>query len=205
MIGGALWWSFPSVSWVTEVIFSSFASFFSLGMMTWVKEYRSSWHRHSHEIGNWMVGTPPGMVAMLRKERLNDSCGKYGELVKIFITTMAGSCESCWTRVGSMTEGSTYAWSEGQKTVTITSFPSSTPSVMRIATGMISLLPIFLLEWVMKLTPAWPHILGVTSLVKSPSNTTQKQGAHKHGSLLMDVHSSAGNDGTKLGSTRSSS
>ena len=43
---------------------------------------------HSYESGNWIVGAPSGRVAMLRN-------GKCGELVKVFITTMAGSSESC--------------------------------------------------------------------------------------------------------------
>ena len=66
------------------------------------------------------------------------------------------------------------------------------------------LLP-FLLEQVMMLTPAWAHTLGGTSLIKSPSDTTQKQKACKQGSSSTDIHSSAGNDGTKQGCARRSS
>ena len=77
-----------SASLVMRVIFSSFASFSSLGRMTWLGEYRSSQFKHSHESGNWIVGAPSDRVAMSRKERLKDPHGTYGELVKIFITIM---------------------------------------------------------------------------------------------------------------------
>ena len=69
---------------------------------------------------------------------------------------MASSCESCWMRVRSTTEGATLAWSEWQKMVTIPSFPLPTPSVTGIAIGMILLLA-FLPQPVVKLVQAWPH------------------------------------------------
>ena len=102
-------------------------------------------------------------------------------------------------------KASTLTWSEWQETVTILSFPLPTQSVTRIAIGMISLLLTFLPEWVVKLTPASPHTLGVTSLVKSPSDTTLKWRALKQGNSSMDVYSSSGNVETKLGYARSSS
>ena len=154
-----------SASLVIRVIFSSFASFSSLGRMTWLVEYRNIQCRCSHESRNQIIGAPSYRVAMSRKERLKDPHGKYGELVKIFITT---------TRVTSATKGSTFTWSEWQKMVTIPSFLSPTPSVMRIAIGVISSLLTFLLEQEMKSTPAWSHTLVVTSLAKSSSDTTQK-------------------------------
>ena len=187
-----------SDSFVIGVILCLFASFSSLGRMTWLGEYRSSHYRNSHKSRNWVVGVPSDMVAMSRRVRPKDPCGKYGELVKISFKTMAGLCESHWTRVGSTTEGFTFACSEWQKVVTIPSFPLLNPSVMKIVIGMISLLLTFLLKWV-----AWPHTLGMTSLVKSPSDTIKKLRVCKQGSSLMDTHYSAGNDGTKLGSARS--
>ena len=60
----------------------------------------------------------------------------------------------------------------------------------------------FLPEQVVKLTLAWPHTSGMTSLVKSPSDTTQKQRVCKEGSSVMDVHSSTGNDWTKVESSK---
>ena len=193
-----------STSVVIGVIFSSFVSISSLGRMTCLGKNRSSQHRHSCESRKWIFGVPSGRVAMLRKEKLKDPHGKYGELVKIFITTMAGTCESHWTRVRRVTKGTTFAWSECQKMVTIPSFPLPTPSVTRIVVGMISLLLAFLPEKVMKLTLDWPHSLGLISLAESHSDSTQKWRACKQGSSSMDIHSSAGNDWTKLGSTRRS-
>ena len=145
-----------SASAVIGVIFSSFASASSLGRMTWFGEHRSNQFRCSHESWNWIVEEPYGRVAMLRKERPKDLCGKYGKLVKIFIITTACSCEFCWTRV---TEGSTFAWLEWKKTVTIPGFPSPTPSVMRMAISMISLLLAFLLlRWsAWQRVPQTPH------------------------------------------------
>ena len=171
-----------NASTVIGVIFSSFASAYSFGRMTWLGEHRSSQSRCSHESGNWIVEATSGRVAMLRKERPNDPHGKYGELVKIFIITTARSCEFHWTRVRSTTEGSTFASFEWQKMVTIPSFPSPIPSVMRIAIGTISSLLAFLLEQVMKSNLAWLHTSGGISLAKSPSDTTQKWTACKQGS-----------------------
>ena len=80
---------------VVGVICSPFAFISSLGNMTWLEENRSSQHMHSCKSGNWIVGALSGMVAMMRKEKPKDPHEKYGELAKIFITTMVCSCESC--------------------------------------------------------------------------------------------------------------
>ena len=112
-----------SASLVIGVTFSLFAFSFSLGRMTWLRGHRSSQCRHIHESGNQIVGGLSGRVAMSRKERPKDPHGKYGELVKIFITIMASSCESHWTRVRSAAKGSTFTWSEQQNIITITSSP----------------------------------------------------------------------------------
>ena len=120
-----------SVSWVIGVTISLFNP--SLGKMTWVAECRSSQHKCSHESRNQVVGTASSRVATSRKEKPKDPNGE------VWRTIMASSCESHWTRVRSVTEGSTFAWLEQQKTVTIPSFPSPTPYVMRIAIWMFSL------------------------------------------------------------------
>ena len=134
----------------------------------------SSQHRHRQESGNGMVEVPPERVATSRKGRQKDLYGKKGELVKIFITCMPRSGESLWIKVESVAEGSTCAWSEWQKTVTIARLPSSTSLVTRIAMWTTSLLVAFLLELVMKSTLAWPHSTMEISQAKSPSNSTWK-------------------------------
>ena len=160
-----------SASAVIWVIFSSFPCTSSLGRMTWLGEHRSNQHRCSHESGHQIVEVPSGRLAISRKERPKDLHGKYGELVKIVISSMASSFGFHWTRVRSMAEGSTFTWSQQQKMVTIPSFPLPTPCVMRIAIGMISLLLTFLPEQVMKSTLAWLYTCGVISLAKNPSDT----------------------------------
>ena len=99
---------------------------FSVGGTTWVGEYRSSQHRHSRERWNQLVEEPTVRVATSKKG---------GQKTPIFITTMASSGELHWIKVKSAIQGSTFAWSEWQKTVTIPMLPLPTPLVMRIAIG----------------------------------------------------------------------
>ena len=128
-------WRSPTVPPLVNGMTVSLSPSLSLGRMTWVEDYLISWLRCSQESGDQMVEVPSERVATSRKRRPKYPHGKSGELVKIFITTMPSSGESHWSKVESVVKGSTFTWSEWQKTVIIPRLPSSTPLVTRIAMG----------------------------------------------------------------------
>ena len=98
---------------------------------------------------------------------------EWGELVKTLTTATPGLGESHWTKVESASEGFTFTWSDLQKVVIISNFPSPTPSVTKIAKGAISVLIGLLPTLMMKLTLAFPHGTKETSQVKSCCYTMQ--------------------------------
>ena len=192
MIDSAPWWKLShSASIVIGVIFSSFTSVSSLGRMTWLGGHRSNWHRYSHESGNWIGKSALWQGGYFKEGEAEGSHGKYGELMKIFITTTAGLM---WVLLNKgqkyMTKGSTFTWLEQQKMVTIPSFPTPTPSVMRIAIGMTSIFLAFLpelSEW--NQLQLGPTLLGWSAWQRVPQ-TPHRNGEHtSKGVHQQDVHS----------------